>query len=291
MKRILLSFTVVVSIVILSTVVFAAPEDVQADGQQPGQQQRSAKVLLISDIDDTIKVSHVLSPMKYLRSVDGSTPFTGMAQLYQLILNKNPQTTQIAYLSNAPQEIGGFEIMRLSHENFLEQNKFPQGQLLLRQSLEDQNHKINSIRKLVKEISPEVLILVGDNGERDAEIYAQAQQELLPLNIETHIYIHQLYSSQGWYQKGSRLQAGELGFVTPFEIALDLKKYNLISHDSMQWLYKNVMPYILSEEVLKMSVGKPVSFPYFKDCSDFKWSFIVPVEMLPLSKKINQKCF
>ena len=285
MKRLIFSFAVVVSIVVFSTVVFAAPE---VGGVKD---LSNRKVLLVSDIDDTIKVSHILSPAKYLRFADGSTPFTGMAQLYQLIRNKNPQTTEIAYLSNAPEEIAGFDIMKQSHENFLARNKFPQGNLLLRQSLKDQNHKINTIRKLVSEVQPEVLIMVGDNGERDAEIYAQAQKELSAQNIEIHIYIHQLYSSQGWYQTGKALQTGELGFVTPFEIALDLKQYNLISQDSLQWMFKNVMPYILNEGLLKVDLGSPVTFPFFKDCSDFRWTFIVPVEMLPLSKKINQKCF
>ncbi len=282
MKRLIVSLFVMVSIVILSTVVFAVPDTGLPEGQ---------KVLLISDIDDTIKVSHILSPMKYVRFADGSTPFTGMAQLYQLIRNQNPQSTEIAYLSNAPEEIAGFEVMKKSHEKFLRQNNFPQGQLLLRQSLQDQNHKINSIRKLVADLKPDVLIMVGDNGERDAEIYAQVQKELLPLNIEIHIYIHQLYSSKAWYQTGKPLQAGQLGFVTPFEIGLDLKKYNLIRQDSMRWMYNNVMPYIVDEGSFKMDVGSPLTFPFFKDCRDFRWTFVIPVEMLPLSKKINQKCF
>ena len=80
---------------------------------------QNKKVLLVSDIDDTIKVSHVLgTTQKFLRALDVTTAFTGMSIFYQLIVDENPNTTTVVYISNAPHDIKGIEIMKLSHEKF-----------------------------------------------------------------------------------------------------------------------------------------------------------------------------
>ncbi len=99
------------------------------------------KVLLISDIDDTIKVSHILGPIaeKLARGGNITTPFTGMPQLYQLILNSfSPKVTnentsaRVVYLSNAPEQVFGIPALLTSHQNFVRYNKFPAGDSHLR---------------------------------------------------------------------------------------------------------------------------------------------------------------
>ena len=276
MKPTILSITSIILVTLVSTALFA-------------QTTASKKVLLVSDIDDTIKVSHILNPIKYVRSIDTTTPFTGMAQLYQLIANQNSESTQIAYLSNAPQEIKGVPVMQISHSKFLESNYFPQGELILRADIKDQNHKINSIRRLIKEQQPEVVIMIGDNGEKDVDTYLTAQSELQAQGIEFHTYIHQLYSSQSILQTGRSLLQNQIGFVTPFEIALDLQKNNLFDQKSLEWMEKEVMPYIVQEDSLKLDVGMPMTFPSFKNCSDYKMQ-AMPKALMSLSKKISEKC-
>jgi len=255
-------------------------------------QAENKKVLLVSDIDDTIKVSHILNPIGAVaRAGNVYMPFTGMSDLYKLIINQNPSSTRMIYLSNAPEKIAGISLMRFLHEKFLIQNDFPKGDLLLRESLSEKNHKIKTIRKLVAEEKPDIVIMVGDNGEQDNKIYEQAAKELKAMGIHSETYIHQLYSIKNKFiETGKPLLGGEIGYVTPFEIALDLKNKKWLDQASIDWMIENIMPPILEENSMESDTSGPITFPSFIKCSDFKWTVIVPPELLELSSKINKIC-
>lgn len=238
--------------------------------------QAKEKVLLISDIDDTIKVSHVISykswsPSVLFRTWDSNTPFAGMASLYQLLLNENPGVNTVAYLSNAPAKETGVEYLQNSHENFLKNNNFPKGQLILRDVIFDSDHKNKTIRKLVVEHNPTLVMMVGDNGENDVNVYEQARQELQAQGIKSVIYIHQLYSSRDKKEVGKKLHPGQIGYATSVEVALDLHQKGLMSDSQMTWMYEKVIPYILSVRNNLFDVLTSISFPSFKKCDDFHW--------------------
>ncbi|AZZ36967.1 hypothetical protein CIK05_09235 [Bdellovibrio sp. qaytius] len=257
--------------------------------------QTKEKILIISDIDDTIKVSHVISyksfnPIVLFRTWDTTTPFAGMASLYQLILNENPGVNQVAYLSNAPSAETGVEYLQNSHQTFLKSNNFPEGKLVLRDVIFDSEHKNKSIRKLVAEIQPTLVIMVGDNGENDVNVYEQARKELNEQGIKNLIYIHQLYSSHDEDEAGKTLYPGQIGYATSVEIALDLNMKALLSADSANWVYEHTVPYILSIRYSFLQVLKAISFPTFKNCSDFKWVWPTDShENLPEFKKYVTK--
>lgn len=238
--------------------------------------QAKERILLISDIDDTIKVSHVISykswsPSVLLRTWDSNTPFAGMAALYQLALNENPGVNKIAYLSNAPSKDTGVEYLQNSHESFLKNNSFPQGQLILRDVIFDSDHKNKTIRKLVAEHNPTLVMMVGDNGENDVNVYEQARQELQEQGIRSVIYIHQLYSSRDKKEIGKTLHPGQIGYATSVEVALDLHQKGLMADTQMAWMYEKVIPYILSVRNNLFDVLTSISFPSFKKCDDFRW--------------------
>ncbi|MEQ1721771.1 MAG: phosphatase domain-containing protein [Pseudobdellovibrio sp.] len=255
------------------------------------------RVLIISDIDDTIKVSHILSTAgKVSRASDVTTPFTGMAQLYQLLVNENSQDTRVVYLSNAPKEIAGIPALEFSHRTFLSFNNFPPGEVDLRESIFEKNHKINEIRRMIEVEKPEILILIGDNGERDPEIYHQAYLEFSN-QVRIVSFIHQMYSNHVPFYKpnflaeiGTLITKEQVGFVTPIEIAVELKKQNLLSQKSYNWMIENVVPYILQEGSFKWDGLKPISFPAFKNCSDFVWRWKITPELSPIYDKIKKAC-
>ena len=256
------------------------------------------KVLLISDIDDTIKVSHVLNKVAAVsRAADITTPFTGMAQLYQLIQNAQGGHMKIVYLSNAPEKVAGIPALKISHQKFLNFNHFPEGELDLRDDIFDQNHKINEIRRLIKSEKPDVVIMIGDNGERDAEIYHQAVVEYAGQGIQMVTFIHQLYSEKGSWLKpdfldelGKKLFSEQVGFVTPIEVALELKQQDLLDQAGVDWMIAQVSPYIEIEESLKWDGLKPITFPFFSDCSDFKWKWDVTEKTFNLVQQLKNKC-
>lgn len=238
------------------------------------------KIILISDIDDTIKVSHILAGTdKIIRATNVTTPFAGMAHLFQLVLNANHQSeNKIVYLSNAPKEVLGIPALQVSHQTFLKYNQFPPGELNLRDSLFEENHKIKEIRRIIDSEKPDAVIMIGDNGERDAEIYHQAVQEYSRTGIKMVTFIHQLYGSKVPFYKpnilaeiGKTLYPEQYGYVTPVEIALQLKDEDLIDQAGLDWMLKNISPYIVKESYLKIDLMKPLTFPRFKNCSDFQW--------------------
>lgn len=256
-----------------------------------------AKILLISDIDDTIKVSHVISYKSYspevlFRTWDSTTPFAGMASLYQLILNENPGVNKVAYLSNAPSKETGVEYLQNSHQAFLKNNNFPEGQLILRDVIFDSEHKVKSIRKLVAEHQPTLVIMVGDNGENDNSTYQTARNELDAQGVKNLIYIHQLYSSRDKDEIGKSLYPGQVGYATPVEVALDLQLKGILSPEGASWMYEKVIPYILSVRFKFFDILSSISFPGFKKCDDFKW--VWPVDAHPAlsdySKYVKKTC-
>ncbi|MBC7467345.1 MAG: DUF2183 domain-containing protein [Bdellovibrio sp.] len=283
--KVLLSFIVVIAVTLLSSLAFS--------------QER--KVLLVSDIDDTIKNSHVLSTVaKLAQGPNITAAFTGMSQLYTLL--NSQKNIKIVYLSNAPQEVAGIPAIRFFHQSFLDYNKFPKGDLLLRADLKDMNHKITQLRLLMQTQKPTDVILVGDNGERDSEIYHQLTEEYKNQNIKFVTFIHQLYSSKRkialdqilgtdlFSEVGKVISTEQFGYVTPVEIALQLHQEGLLSDTNKQWMIDRMAPYIASQPRTRFDASGETTFAAFEDCSDFQWRWPVFREINGLVEKIRTQC-
>lgn len=264
---------------------------------QPANQAK--KILLVSDIDDTIKVSHILSRFgKYARALDITTPFRGMAPLFQLIQNENPFSTQIVYLSNAPKELVGVPAASVSHQLFLVNNRFPEGELILREDITDPNHKIRTLRRLIEAEMPDVLILIGDNAEKDVDVYHEVTREYAYLTqMQVVTFIHQVYSAKNNFfipdafeEIGRLPYAEQVGFVTPVEISLKLNELGLLKSESVAWMIKNVSPLIATEDRVKWDGLAPITFPSFKNCSNFKWNFTRPMGLEWMIKRVEKEC-
>lgn len=258
----------------------------------------SIKVLVISDVDDTLKVSHILNPIRATaRVANFSAHFTGMSELFQL-LQQQPQTmTRFIYLSNAPADIAGYATLLNAHQRFLRHHNFPVGTLSLRDDLFDRNHKITEIRKLVSSEKPDAVIFLGDNGERDTEIYETAVLEFQGRGTKFITFIHQLYKvkpafSDGLFfaEIGKELRPGQVGFVTAVEIALELEKQGMLNTQSLQWIIDNLAPYIARETIFEPDTFGSITFPSFKKCQNFVWRWPLTVELQSLVQKIKSAC-
>lgn len=147
---------------------------------------------VISDIDDTIKVTNISSKLEVLKNtlVRPFVAVPGMAQLYKLW--KQEWNANFFYVSSSPWQL-------YSHlHTFLEQNEFPMGSFYLkRASLHDSTFtnlftsskktKPPIIQQLLERFPKRHFLLVGDDGENDPEIYAKMASEFAK-QIK-HIYI------------------------------------------------------------------------------------------------------
>jgi phosphatidate phosphatase APP1 len=171
---------------------FAAPADrpfaaglasVQAEGvgaAVEGQVQvvsDAAPFLLITDLDDTLAVTNVASKRALaraaLRADAATTPAVpGMAPFLRCVLEGTRPAAGAVVVSGSPVELAP-RIQR-----FLALNGFPFAALSLRhlgpRTLS--GYKEPALRALLSGF-PQAVVLVGDSGERDPEIYAALRAE------------------------------------------------------------------------------------------------------------------
>jgi phosphatidate phosphatase APP1 len=140
-------------------------------------------VSIISDIDDTIKITEVYKDRKSMLINTFNRPMKaapGMSAFYRKLNNSD---TRFHYLSGSPWQL--FPIL----DEFLSENSFPAGTFNMKEfrvnpgSEEFWNFIVNgSTQDLKKEIIKNIMtnypnrkfILIGDSGEHDPEIYGWA---------------------------------------------------------------------------------------------------------------------
>jgi phosphatidate phosphatase APP1 len=142
--------------------------------QAPVQLIGESGLSIISDIDDTIKLSHVANRRELMRNtfLREFTPISGMVDLYRYW---ESQGAVFHYVSSSPWQL--FD----SLTEFLSRHSFPVGSMhlrsvrfrdpLIRLFVARRRSKLRTIRSIVRLFSHRQFILVGDSGERDMEIY------------------------------------------------------------------------------------------------------------------------
>lgn len=121
-------------------------------------------ISVISDIDDTIKITRVLSKRALLKHTfyDEFIPVNGMSELYQ---NWSEQKCQFHYVSSSPWQL--YPALR----SFLEKYNYPMGTMNLRKfewSLKflkpRETYKIETITELINAYPLRRYICIGDSG-------------------------------------------------------------------------------------------------------------------------------
>jgi Uncharacterized conserved protein (DUF2183) len=151
-------------------------------------------ISVITDIDDTIKLTEVNSRRRMLQRTFAE-PFAsieGMAQVYRRWAD---QGALFHYVSSSPWQI--YDAVN----QFLIENEFPLGsmhlkwfrlrdELFKRWQILRRKSKAGVIRALIRRMPERSFVLVGDSGERDPEIYAKLASKY-PTQI-TRICIRQI---------------------------------------------------------------------------------------------------
>lgn len=135
----------------------------------------SGRVLVVSDVDDTIKDTRVTLFDTHLRNpaiiFDGLRPWRpvpGMARLYQYWKRKLP--ARFHYLSAGPVRYDR------RFKEFLAGSGFPDGLVSLRTGgnlFASHEYKIRAVIPILAQNPKQLVLLVGDSGERDPESYGE----------------------------------------------------------------------------------------------------------------------
>lgn len=147
---------------------------------------------VISDIDDTIKITDVRDRKATLRHtfLREFQPVAGMAKFYQRLARE--RGAQFHYVSASPWQL--YEPLA----DFIRSNSFPAGTFALKEFrwknrtalnlfADPERYKPTVIEPLLKRFPKRRFVLVGDSGERDPEIYGALARKF-PGQIE-RIYI------------------------------------------------------------------------------------------------------
>jgi len=161
---------------------------------------------LVSDIDDTVMITRLPRPLvaawnAFVRSETAREPVPGMAGLFRELVGE--QDVPVVYLStgawNAAAAIG----------RFLRRHGFPAGPLLLTDwgptntgwFRSGREHKRTQLARLMRELPTVRWVLVGDDGQHDPEIFAEAASRapehvhavlLRQLTFAEHVLAHGL---------------------------------------------------------------------------------------------------
>jgi len=161
-------------------------------------------ISIISDIDDTIKDSHVLDKKELIKNtfLRPAKPVASMKSWYQCIFkhfsNKDSSRAYFHYISASPWQL--YPML----DSFLREYDFPEGSLYLRTfRIKDRSllnflkpstdYKISTISHLIERFPNRDFILIGDSGEHDPEIYADILRKF-PARVKM-IYIRKVPGS------------------------------------------------------------------------------------------------
>jgi phosphatidate phosphatase APP1 len=150
-------------------------------GAEPGRttvdvMSEKASFFVVSDFDDTLAITNVTERGKFIENVLAKDEFTqavvpGMAEFFGCLRAK-PEKPVFALVSGSPVQYTA------RVQRFLQKHGFP----VFGQYLRDlgpstlTGYKQPVIRSLLKTI-PGAVVLVGDSGEHDPEVYSQIRSE------------------------------------------------------------------------------------------------------------------
>ena len=212
--------------------------------------------LIISDVDDTLKVTHARNKSDAIKNVSIiENHFLLMPELYNLLTQN--QNNVISYVSKSP----GFLSSKIN--KLLEYGNFPSGELFTRNNVFDSKYKIKTISKIIKATKPNKVILFGDNGQDDSADYLTLTRKFKDIEFITYIRI--AYPTQN-----QSLPSSQIGFVTSLEVLIDLQDKQIIPKDN--FILEQAAQVINNNLYLNFTpTNKPTLFPNWYNCQGFKW--------------------
>ena len=242
-----------------------------------------AEIVLISDIDDTLKRTHVLGNFSGGLSFDND--FTGLNTLYKtLIYRKNISVVGLTSRDEGEQKrtgayyvTGAPSFLNYWGRKFLKKNKFPEGGFYHKPDWGDSTYsfKVETIEKILKDCDEEEVevVLIGDNGEKDPAAFETISQQFQNSKLKITTYIHLVYAYSGLYKEtGVKPKAGQKMYLTAVDLALDFYLKEWIYANDLMMVYYDVMDKLNSsdsDEVKKV-------IPSWMKCHEFFDDFKMP---------------
>lgn len=224
----------------------------------------SANTIVISDVDDTIRQANVRELQKL--TVLKQDEFSGLSILYREL---EKVVTRFEYVSGVPEQLKSVS------EFFIFWNHFPEGRLFARDTKFDNlTHKSKAIDQIVREVAPTQMLMFGDNGEKDPEIYKLASERHPGKAV---IFIHQLYDVE--------IPAGQTAYLTSIDLSLELFDQGFVSAEGLN----EILNYAAAKMMSKKKKDREEFYPSWAQCRLFYKNYSRPSTRLePASEAIVQ---
>ncbi|MFO0680319.1 MAG: phosphatase domain-containing protein, partial [Polyangiaceae bacterium] len=257
-------------LVILPTTLAACASTAPAEEATESSEDATVKggMLLVSDIDDTIKRTDVHDKLAAAAAATESrNAFSGMSTLYGRWRGADDGQRKVIYLSAAPGSL-----IELS-KRFLTNSGFPgtlgrvedvviSGRSLFESAGDFKTQKLEAMYDalVAADRVPGTIVLVGDNGEQDMIAYGNFLRYVTSKGGRTdriHSFIHHVYDGPD----GSPIVAPHVPWVTASDLAVRLSELGLLSDSALaQVLAENAKDAVATPETV---------VPSFMTCATF----------------------
>jgi hypothetical protein len=240
------------------------------------------KVLFISDIDDTIKPTHVHALDDVIQNAWSNKVFLGLNQLYlNMVCDHLVESQDFADCIRTKGESGsehrsvhyvtGFPFFDIAKE-YLQFNGFPRGGSVRSKPVWKDMFafKLEQHLEIILDEQPDTIVLIGDNGQLDPAVFAEvtfqvqklADNGLLEQIPEVHAFVHQVYDESSG---GSALQDGQLPFLGLIDLCVQLNALGLLQSKRVSRLATMFSAGLKNPK----SSAHSIFLPEWVECSDY----------------------
>lgn len=198
----------------------------------PALASESVPHYVVSDIDDTVKVTNVRYPVDaVLNGLFSKRAFVGMNTLYEELRGTRKDRfgsdSENFFVSGSP------TFLRETVEEFLTENRFAPYSLTLRQWGKESTLalKVRTIQAIIDEKVNETPILVGDDGEKDPEVFEIVSRQRP--GKPAAIYVHRV--------RGRSIPADQVPFNTAMDVAIREHLAGRLSLEQVQRVGESIL--------------------------------------------------
>ncbi len=229
-----------------------------------------AGVAIISDLDDTIKITHVARPSSAVaRGIFRKQIFTGMSEF---LAETRSYSSELHVLTASP------SIIKYSVRRTLNRNHIKHDSIAFKNPFKREGKiefKVGKIREIMDK-SDHDFIFMGDDVDKDPEVF-QEVQKLYPTRVLA-TYVHSV--------RGRPIPAGSTVYYTSADLAL----HEMLAGRMDEASAEKVLDTILTEDELHHVI------PYFASCPKentvWKWQLATSLSEKALQniERLNKYC-
>ncbi len=229
-----------------------------------------AGVAIISDLDDTIKITHVArASAAVARGIFGKQTFTGIPEF----LNEARSYSSELHVLTASPGIIKYSVKRTLNRNNIKYDSVAFKNPLKREGKIE--YKVRKIRKIMDN-SDHDFIFLGDDVDKDPEIFEEVQKIYPTRVLATYVHV----------VRGRAIPAGSIPYYTSVDLAL----HEMIAGRLSPVSAEKILDVLLEESALRHVI------PYFASCPEedsvWKWQSATSLSAKAalLTAKLNTYC-